>query len=56
MKKVIIFIVALLMVAPCATVAADKTLEKALKKEYKEKKKEYKKRIGKSLVHQELWM
>lgn len=44
MKKVIIFIVALLMVAPCATVAADKTLEKALKKEYKEKKKEYKKK------------
>lgn len=43
MKKILILLIALFLVAPLSTDAQNKTLNKALKKEYKTKMKEYKK-------------
>lgn len=49
MKKLIMLLLAVCLMAPMATADTNKQLEKALNKEKKEKMKEYKKRAGSSL-------
>ena len=43
MNKIILFLVALCLIAPLSMKAQNKTLDKAMKKEYQTKMKEYKK-------------